>query len=85
LAWALLVRPFGARFGSSSARTPRVQPKIWVKINPWGRGFPRPAFSPARQPTGPGEGVASLAALVCSLFRIDAVPQFLSRLANGLC
>ena len=32
LAWAVLVRPFGAHFGISSARTPGVQQKMWDMI-----------------------------------------------------
>jgi len=34
LAWALLVRPFGARFGISSASTPGVQQKVWDTLCP---------------------------------------------------
>jgi hypothetical protein len=30
----LLIRPVGARFGISSARTPGVQQKMWDMLNP---------------------------------------------------
>jgi hypothetical protein len=34
LAWALLVRPFGAHFGMSSAGTPGDQQKMWDMLSP---------------------------------------------------
>ena len=33
LAWAEAVRPFGARFGITTASTPGVQQKIWDTIS----------------------------------------------------
>ena len=34
----LLVRPFGAHFGISSARTPGVQHEMWDMLSPKGEG-----------------------------------------------
>ena len=38
LAWAVLVRPFRAHFGISSARTPGVQREMWDTLSPKGEG-----------------------------------------------
>jgi len=61
LAWAEVVRPFGARFGISSARTPPVQQKVWDMLIPQvgeGGEFKLPPPSVAAATEGPGgEGV----------------------------
>jgi hypothetical protein len=52
-----VVRPFGARFGISSARTPGVQQKMWDTLSPLGgEGRPQPALSPAGAPHRPVQG-----------------------------
>jgi len=50
LAWAVLVRPFGAHFGISSARSPGVQQKMWDMLSPWGEGYVSDLGTPAVQP-----------------------------------
>ena len=64
LAWAVLGRPYRARWGVGNARTSGVQQKMWDTLSPWGEGGPRRrSHRPSRGGPSPAEGLCTISIL----------------------